>query len=890
VLFALLAASLIVAICGGIAEFITERDWFRVSGFSSVFEYRFAVSATLWVVSISLTGAALWLTMRRVDRGAAHLRESLLDRVTNGATPTSQSTVNSIDRSIKFPLIISGTMIVAPLLGDRWKEAVFAIHGWREPFAGPQVLGQSPTFYVFRLPLLQAISFWLLALMSVCLLSTIATCSLGGLLVRGKRSDTERRVLAANGKVIGLLTVPFIGFACALAICVWLAKFRMAYRADGLLVGVFDIDRQLKSPALSLLALSALAVAAAAFMSARRISKRRGESIALEVWDELLLPRIGVALWVVTAIVTLLIVPLAVRSSQGEIFTDESESVSDHIDATLMAYGLTSVLPTASVAVPNGPADGSANKSLIQKRPDPRSFVGEPDRSEVTADPSWLFTHDVDRQRESSYTVSKSDEVGVSLGGLVNRVSFAVRYARPSLMGADPSSTLIHHLSIVERARSVAPFLRFDTRPYVVIVRNKPVWVLDGYSTSSRFPGAQRFDSSAKRVAEDKPEIGGNVNYVRNSVKVVIDANTGSMRFYRIDIKDPVARTWARAFPQLFGSVNEMIADYPGLVEQLRYPSDLFAVQAMLFGRYGSRSPEMVVGTSGALVPAQLSGLQNESSTRVPYGFPGEAAPQMSTVAVLHSDVIDDRMNTLLVGRSVRGKATLFVERVAGQSPTEARVALRAAVRYKAVQAEAQAIKQVLFYGPTQPVPTDRYGLLFVQRLIIESTDKAVGRSETFVSSGQLVASGETGPLAMSRFLAAAAVPTTAPPTAPSVGDLNAQLAEAKKRLAEAEQNLQALQSRVSVLERSSGERSESEGSVDSVVVRSSGERSESEGSVDSVVVRSSGERSESEGSVDSVVERSSGERSESEGSVDSVVERSSSERSDSTRPSTRRP
>ena len=115
---------------------------------------------------------------------------------------------------------------------------------------------------------------------------------------------------------------------------------------------------------------------------------------------------------------------------------------------------------------------------------------------------------------------------------------------------------------IRERVRAIAPFLRLDRDPYLVVSSGKLYWIQDVYTTSEYFPYAQ-----------PAPRFG--LNYIRNSVKVAIDAYNGSVDFYLMDAADPIARTYEQIFPSLFKPYAAMP---PDLQKHIRYPEDLFLI------------------------------------------------------------------------------------------------------------------------------------------------------------------------------------------------------------------------------------------------------------------------------------------------------------------------
>ena len=177
---------------------------------------------------------------------------------------------------------------------------------------------------------------------------------------------------------------------------------------------------------------------------------------------------------------------------------------------------------------------------------------------------------------------------GVRLNSFFRRFALFLRFSDPNiLISSLPTndSRAIYLRDIGQRVRAAAPFLRYDSDPYPVIVKGRILWVQDAYTTTTRYPYAQLADID--RVP-DASGLNTDFNYVRNSVKVVIDAYNGSMTFYLMDDKDPIARTYAKAFPGLFTPASAMDDE---LKHHLRYPEDLFRVQTNMYGRYHILGP-----------------------------------------------------------------------------------------------------------------------------------------------------------------------------------------------------------------------------------------------------------------------------------------------------------
>jgi uncharacterized membrane protein (UPF0182 family) len=144
----------------------------------------------------------------------------------------------------------------------------------------------------------------------------------------------------------------------------------------------------------------------------------------------------------------------------------------------------------------------------------------------------------------------------------------------------------------VDRVKKVAPFLQLDEDPYPAVVDGKILWIIDGYTTSSGYPYAQRTvfgdvtrDSLNRGAALPRNE----VNYIRNSVKATVDAYTGKVTLYTWDDNDPVLKTWGKAFK---GILKPKSAISPSLRAHLRYPEDLFKVQRDLLSQYHVQDPE----------------------------------------------------------------------------------------------------------------------------------------------------------------------------------------------------------------------------------------------------------------------------------------------------------
>jgi uncharacterized membrane protein (UPF0182 family) len=179
------------------------------------------------------------------------------------------------------------------------------------------------------------------------------------------------------------------------------------------------------------------------------------------------------------------------------------------------------------------------------------------------------------RGEDNEFTVY-SGRGGVNVGGFFRKLLFSVRFRSLKALLSDDltaDSRIMYYRRINERVEKIAPFLAYDEDPYLAIDRGRLFWIQDAYTTSSRYPYATR---------------AGNLNYIRNSVKVVVDAFHGTTTYYRIDERDPLAATLDRAFPGLLQPLSAMPE---GLRTRLRYPQTIFALQAAMFSTYHMDNP-----------------------------------------------------------------------------------------------------------------------------------------------------------------------------------------------------------------------------------------------------------------------------------------------------------
>lgn len=197
---------------------------------------------------------------------------------------------------------------------------------------------------------------------------------------------------------------------------------------------------------------------------------------------------------------------------------------------------------------------------------------------------SYIFV----KTREEEFDYPKGDtnvkttyagKGGVAINSFFKRILFAWEFKDFNIFFSNSitsASRIMYHRNISTRVRTITPFLLLDSDPYIVASEGRLFWIQDVYTATDRFPYSQTFDR--------------NLNYIRNPVKVVVDAFNGDIVYYVIDQTDPIIQVYRKIFPSLFKNFAEMPE---GLKGHIRYPRDLFSIQAQMFNTYHMQDPEV---------------------------------------------------------------------------------------------------------------------------------------------------------------------------------------------------------------------------------------------------------------------------------------------------------
>lgn len=274
-----------------------------------------------------------------------------------------------------------------------------------------------------------------------------------------------------------------------------------------------------------------------------------------------------------------------------------SSWVNDHLQYT---HGYGAVLSPANVATSDG------NPAFFIQGVPPAPTPGAPAGTPQVSQPDVYFGTNLGgyviantKQKELDYQTPDGASVesnyagggGVPAGSVLRRAAFALRFGdiNPLISSLVTSnSRMMFVRDIQARVAKVAPFLGQDAQPYPVIVDGQIDYLIDAYTTTDRYPYAQSPDPSIVGALNPNSGLNTDFNYVRNSVKAVVNAYTGKMTLYVVDPSDPIIQVYEKAFPKLFTSAAAMPA---ALRDHLRYPQDLFTVQTGMYGRYHITDP-----------------------------------------------------------------------------------------------------------------------------------------------------------------------------------------------------------------------------------------------------------------------------------------------------------
>ena len=317
-------------------------------------------------------------------------------------------------------------------------------------------------------------------------------------------------------------------------------------------------------------------------------------------------------------------------------------------------------------------------------------------------------TDELDYEGASGQTpFTYTGDGGIQLGGYFRRALFAWRFQDANLLisaQVNSESRILMRRDIEQRAKETMPFLTFDHDPYLAVTQEGYVWIMDAYTTSNAYPYSQSVDLGTV-TADLLPR--QEVNYIRNSVKVVVDAYDGSVTYYA-DLDEPILHAWNRAFPGVFTSIDEAPDE---IRDHFRYPENLFQAQAFQYANYHVTDPaafyrkqdfwevpadptlQTVVTENGSPTPApsasgrkllpsyQLLRLPGEAEERFHLVIPFQPENRLNMVGWMAANSDPEGYGELVAftlpsGRDVDGPSLVFSRVNSDQAFSEARTLL----------------------------------------------------------------------------------------------------------------------------------------------------------------------------------------------------------------------
>jgi hypothetical protein len=419
----------------------------------------------------------------------------------------------------------------------------------------------------------------------------------------------------------------------------------------------------------------------------------------------------------------------------------------------------------------------------------PQIYFGEATESYVVVN-TKVDELDYPRGDDNVYGTYQG-RAGIRLSAL-SRLAFAYRFADARLLlstDITSSSRMLFAREIGTRLRRLAPFLAYDEDPYIVLVDGRLVWIIDAYAISTRYPYST--------PAPGTPGLDGDplagINYIRNSVKIVVDAYDGTVDFYLMDPTDPVAASFAGIFPELFKPVSSMPA---GIRAHLRYPVDMYEVQARMYATFHMRDPRVFYNREDPwVIPTELFG--SDTVLVEPYYVTMRLADGTVPEFALILPFAPANRDNMVAWMAARNDAPHYGELIVYRFPKD-RLAFGPMQVEARINQDPTISQQLTLWnqegsrvirGNLLVIPMER-SLLYVEPLFLQAERSQLPElRRVIVASGPRIIMAETPEAGLSRLLAAAPpapLPPGTPAPPPSVGgsvrELIAQASETYER------------------------------------------------------------------------------------------------------------
>jgi uncharacterized membrane protein (UPF0182 family) len=382
-------------------------------------------------------------------------------------------------------------------------------------------------------------------------------------------------------------------------------------------------------------------------------------------------------------------------------------------------------------------------------------------------------------------------KTGVPLTSGLRSLAFAVRFGDLNML-ISPQLTaqtqVLFNRAVQDRVAALAPFLRFDQDPYVVVVDGRVYWILDGFTTTDHYPYSD--------MAPDVTGAFANVNYARNSVKVVVDAYAGTTTFYQIDPKDAIANTYGAIFPGLLKPFSQMP---PGLQAHIRYPRDLFNLQAERFTLFHMTDPRDFFSRLDLWNIAKEN--QQQAAGPLPMRpfyvvsrLPGESKVEFVTILPYTPNGKTNMIAYLAARSDQPDYGTLFDFRFPKDSlvvgPQQVESNIDQAPIIKSQFALLNAAGSQVIRGNLLVLPIEN-SLLYIEPIYLEATNVPIPQlKKVIAATGQNVVMEDTLDKALAALLGQATPTTPGGTTTPPSGTVAQLIASAKAHYDQAQKDL----------------------------------------------------------------------------------------------------
>jgi uncharacterized membrane protein (UPF0182 family) len=408
---------------------------------------------------------------------------------------------------------------------------------------------------------------------------------------------------------------------------------------------------------------------------------------------------------------------------------------------------------------------------------EPRIYYGELTTDYVivgTSQPEFDYA-----QEPNDVTTRFSGSGGIGVSSLWDRLLFALRFGDLNVLISSQLSDgarVLFHRQISEREQLIAPFLTYDPDPYFVIADGKQYWINDAYTTGTSYPYSERYGSGAS--GRTSKLSASDINYIRNSVKVVTNAYDGSITYYVVDEQDPVLRTLRNIYPSLFKPIAQMP---PSLLAHLRYPEQLFSIQTQIFATYHMTDPSNFYNRNDAWRIANENFNAGSSAQPIePYyvtaQLPGSTKREFFLfVPMTPAGTQRDNMVAWVAGRadpSDYGKLRVLKlpqsRAIFGPLQIEARITADATIRQQTSLLTVGGGAQVI-YGNLIVLPVGN-SFLYVEPLFVQANNgKFPELQRVILATQDKIAMSDSFPSALNALFGSAPV-TTQPGPSPTPG------------------------------------------------------------------------------------------------------------------------